>query len=321
MKNIHKLKKSIDDFFFNIDLNPQFIVFFRISVGLLVGLHFLSMWPDFQRLYGKYGIVPWDLQGFFIGDGILTLPKIINFFEGYGIEEPVTLLGFKTLYLLLALFVAVGFLTRPSAILLLVMQVSFIKGAWLYTYGVDVFTSMSLFYVIIFPSGRHNSVDKFLFKRKPGETLMPFRRMFQLHVSIAYFFSGFAKSLGNNWWNGEAIWKATHMPYTTNNDFSFNSMWFANHSGLVVIMGWSIIIIEMLYPVFVWIPKIRKLWLSLTIMMHLGIALVLGLYFFSAIMIIWNLTAFYFYAPVEIRSQEKIETEKEPIPVPEVGMI
>jgi hypothetical protein len=49
-------------------------------------------------------------------------------------------------------------------------------------------------------------------------------------------------------------------------------------------------------------PKTRKLWLSLTICMHLGIAIILNLYFFSTLMIIWNLANFYFEEDPELKT-------------------
>lgn len=58
----------------------------------------------------------------------------------------------------------------------------------------------------------------------------------------------------------------------------------------------------MLYPLFIWMPKTRKLWLSLTICMHLGIAIILNLYFFSTLMIIWNLANFYFEEDPELKT-------------------
>ena len=100
--------------------------------------------------------------------------------------------------------------------------------------------------------------------------------------------------MGFNWWNGESIWKAINLPFA-NNDFNFNFSVLAHHPILLIIIGWTTILIEMLYPIFIWIPKTRKTWLYLTISMHLGIALILNLYIFSAMMIIWNLTNFYNY--------------------------
>src|SRR5690625_4169770 len=42
------------------------------------------------------------------------------------------------------------------------------------------------------------------------------------------------------------------------------------------------------------LTKNLNIWLLLTILMHFGILFILNLYFFSIIMIIWNITAFYF---------------------------
>src|SRR5699024_1197535 len=112
-------------------------------------------------------------------------------------------------------------------------------------------------------------------------------------LSIAYFSSGLLKILGFNWRNGEAIWKTVNLPYS-NLDFHFDFSFLGQHPLLCVIIGWIIILTELCYPLFIWYSKTRKLWLYLTISMHIGIILVLNLYFFSTIMIIWNLTAFYF---------------------------
>jgi hypothetical protein len=117
--------------------------------------------------------------------------------------------------------------------------------------------------------------------------------MFQLHISIGYLFSGFDKILGFNWHNGESIWKAINLPYA-NRDFVFDFTFLAEHSWILVGIGWITITIELLYPVFIWWNRSRKLWLFFTIGMHVGIALTLNLYYFSAIMIIWNLTNFYY---------------------------
>lgn len=117
--------------------------------------------------------------------------------------------------------------------------------------------------------------------------------MFQLHLTLVYFFSGFDKVLGFNWRNGESIWKAINLP-SANQDFNFDFSFLTEYPILLVAIGWLTIVVEMFYPVFIWISKFREFWLFLTISMHLGIALVLNLYFFSTLMIIWNITNFYF---------------------------
>jgi len=287
-----KIIKKINIFFFQDSNDYTWISFFRISIGLLVLLHFISILPDFDSLYTNNGILPSDILDTFIPNYIITLPKIISYFSNFGIYEVNTILFFKIAYIVCPIFLITGFIPRVSALLLLLLQISLVKGSSFYAYGVDYFTSMSLFYLILIPSHYEYSVYSFLKRKINVSNITSFRRLFQIHLSIAYLFSGFDKIIGFNWWNGESIWKAINLPFA-NQDFNFDFSFLGHHPFILVILGWGTIAIEMLYPIFIWLPKTRKLWLYLTISMHLGIALILNLYIFSAIMIIWNLTNFY----------------------------
>jgi hypothetical protein len=294
MKTINIIYNKIESFFYTSSKNTAFLPFFRIAVGSLILLHFTAILSDFELLFSNSSIVPQDIMTAFHPDWLITFPKIVNACNSIGIHETTTLFATKLTFITLSVFIILGFFSRLSAFLLLFLQISLLKGSSFFIYGVDFFTSISLFYLILFPSDSIFSIRNLIFKRtiiKPNYT--PIKRLFQIHISIAYFFSGLDKILGFNWWNGESIWKAIHLPYA-NRDFNFDFAWMLDYSFILIIVGWSTIIIEMFYPLFIWIPKTRKLWISLTISMHIGIALVLNLYFFSAIMIIWNLTNFYF---------------------------
>ncbi|MGH2666805.1 hypothetical protein [Flavobacterium sp.] len=303
MRKVTVLYTKIENFFFENKGNMEFLGFFRISIGVMVLLHFLSIISDFDNFFSSQSIVPQDIMAVFHPSWLLTFSKITSFFESVGVAEIAVIFMTKTLFITLCCTIIIGFYSRISAFLLLILQVALLKGSSFFIYGVDFFTSMSLFYLILLPSDAHFSVLRFLFKTKVREVnFMPVKRMFQIHISMAYFFSGFDKLLGYNWRNGESIWKAINLPYA-NRDFNFDFSWMADYSSVLIFIGWSTIVIEMLYPIFVWIPKTQKTWMVLTISMHLGIALVLNLYYFSAIMIIWNLTNFYFEkesAPVKL---------------------
>lgn len=302
---MNSLVSKLFIFFYDGKGNHQWITFFRISIGVLILLHFLAVLPDFGLLFSANGIIPSDILGVFVPNYIITLPEITSFFQSYGIPEDSILLIFKCLYIIFSLFLIFGFSPRMSAFILLFMQIALVKGFSFYAYGVDFFTSMSLFYLILIPSDYQYSVRTFFNKKIGKINITPYWRLLQFHLSIAYFFSGLGKILGFNWRNGESIWKAINLPYA-NMDFNFDFSFLIQFPVLLVIIGWSTIIIELCYPLFIWWGKTRKLWLFLTISMHIGIALVLNLYFFSALMIIWNLTAFYFL-PVK---KEKSITEK-----------
>lgn len=272
------LSSKIQKFFFQELQNQSWAIFFRQSIGILLILHIISIFPDFNNLYSTTGFVPSDIMDVFVPNYLLTLPKIIIYLKSFGIQEYQTLAGFKILYIILGGLLVAGIRTRVVAFILLIMQIALVKGSGFYAYGIDFFMSMSLFYLVLIPT---NNKEK-----------TPYRRLFQVHLSVLYFLSGLGKVTGFNWWNGESIWKAIHLPIA-NQDFQFNFSFLGNNPTLLIIIGWATIVIEMAYPIFIWIKKTRNTWLFLTISMHLGIAVFLNLYFFSAMMIIWNLTNFY----------------------------
>ena len=214
---MEKLKLRLEVFFFE-NINSFFwISFFRISIGIFVLLHFISIFPDFNALYSTAGIIANDIIDVFIPSFLITLPKIIIAFESIGINENTTIVSFQLLYALASLFLILGVWPQISAFFLLILQIALSKSNIYYAYGVDFFVSMSLFYLILIPSNFEYS-----FKKITTLNITPFKRLFQIHISIAYFFSGFDKILGYNWWNGESIWKAINLPFATNNfDFSF----------------------------------------------------------------------------------------------------
>lgn len=266
---------------------------FRISFGIFILLHFISILPDFTALFSTQGVIPSDILDVYVPNFVITLPKIINYFSDYGISEATVLLLFKIIYILLCVFVIVGFYPRTVVFVLLFFQISLVKGSTFYAYGVDYFTSMSLFYLLLIPSHYKLSVHVFFNNQINRINITPYRRLFQLHLTLVYFFSGFDKVLGFNWRNGESIWKAINLP-SANQDFNFDFSFLTDYPIILVTLGWLTIIIEMFYPVFIWMSISRQFWLFLIILMHLGIALVLNLYFFSTLMIIWNITNFYF---------------------------
>lgn len=289
---MNKVKTHLVDFIFKTSHNQQWIIFFRIAIGILALFHFIAILPDFMLLFSTNGIIPSDIMGVFVSDNVITLPKIIAFFQDFNIKESIVLRVFKILYISLSIFMIFGFVPRISALLLLILQISLLKGAPFYSYGVDFFMSMSLFYLILIPSDFAFSLKNHFCKRIGKINITSYLRLMQLHLSIAYFFSGLIKVLGFNWRNGEAIWKAINLPFA-NLDFQFDFTLISEYPILFIIIGWATITIELCYPLFIWWNKTRKSWLSLTISMHIGIALVLNLYFFSSIMIIWNLALFY----------------------------
>lgn len=275
-------KLKLKGYFFN----PSFIVFFRVSIGLLVLVHFLSYWSDFDLLYGKKSIIPIELNKAYEEVNFISTTQIIDFLELF-FNYTQSILVIKATYIIFCLFIILGFKSRIFAILLLLLQISIIKSSILFCYGADYFESISLFYILLFPS----NIKDISSSQISGKDFTIYKRILQYHLSIAYFFSGLDKIMGFNWWNGEAIWKAVNLPNFTNYVELKN---ITDNPYLYIFLGWFTIIVELFYPIFINLNKTRKTWLFLTIGMHIGIIILFNLYFFATIMIIWNLTSYYF---------------------------
>lgn len=152
MKNPTTFYAKIEDFFFRKNTNAEFLSFFRIAVGLMILLQFYATIDDFERLFSSSSIIPQDIMNVFTPDWLITFPKIVNFFQSFGISENTTILITKTSFTALCLFITFGFYSRLSSFLLLLLQIALLKGSSFFSYGADFFTSMSLFYLILFPS-------------------------------------------------------------------------------------------------------------------------------------------------------------------------
>lgn len=290
----HTLEKinNIHFLFFDGKLRKEAIIFFRVGVGLFLLLHFLSVQKDFNVLYGENSLIPSDIQSVYIKN-VFLFNRIIEKINIITNNTENSLLIFKISYITCCITIVFGFFSRIFALILLFLQVGLIKSSYYFAYGADYFSSMSLLYIILFPSDKYFSLRNLFWNYKSNQSDSPFLKLLKIHLNIIYLVSGIEKISGYNWRNGESIWKSIHLP-NFSNDFGINVNHFGNFPIVFVAIGWGTIIIELLYPVFININKTKKIWLVATISLHISIAAFLNLYFFSTLMVIWNITAYYF---------------------------
>jgi len=58
------------------------------------------------------------------------------------------------------------------------------------------------------------------------------------------------------------------------------------------VLGISICLLEVSYPIFIWSKRTRWIWLGCILAMHAAIGLTMGLYLFALVMMVMNLAAF-----------------------------
>lgn len=280
--------------FFN-EYKPEdklFFAFFRISMGLFFLVHFVSTLTDFNLLFTDQGLIPLEVVGFLGSEKMPSFFFVIKLLGTMNISESAVIMGYIVIYILTCVSLTVGFMSRLSAGVILILHLLIFQSSSTFMYGIDFFKTIAMFYCFLFPLGSFYSLDSKIFKYNDINPT-PFRNLLRIHMCIVYFTSGLDKAFGINWWNGESIWKALHLPgfqsYILDNS-SYDI--FVSFPVIPIFIGISTIIIELFYPYFMWKKSTRKVFIWMVVALHTGIIIAMNLYFFGALMILLNLSAF-----------------------------
>jgi hypothetical protein len=275
--------------FFETPVNTRQLAYFRIALGAFCILKILILFPALNDYYGQYGIIQWAISKAAIGPYLPHLGDLSNFLiESFSISATTAFYTIFISYIFCLLSLTFGFLTRIMAIICWLFHLAWMNTGGAFVYGVDVFTQISLFYLLFMPSGKYLSLDILLKISKPQKTSLAggmTKRVFQLQMCIMYFSSGVEKVSSVQWRSGEAIWRAVMMPSFK----QFDLTWLSNYTFIPFTLGWLTVLIEISYCVLVWIPKFRVLAIFSVIMLHISIGLFMGMWFFSVVMILISL--------------------------------
>jgi hypothetical protein len=180
-----------------------------------------------------------------------------------------------------------------------------------------MFAQIALFYCLWMPIGNVMSVDNMMKggMEIPSSFARLSLRVLQIHLCVVYFTSGMDKAEGIQWWNGEAIWRSLMRPDLAQYDMT----WLASVPWLAMLICWATLVVELGYAVFVWPRRTRTLWALATIGLHVGIAVMMGLWSFSAVMIVLTGSAFLISAEPgtrrRFRQTSNARREHRPMPI------
>lgn len=273
----------------------QWLSFLRVGLGAQVILYSLSLWNDWIYLLAPTGrgLISRNLAESVLGVESVVIPRISWLVAGgqhLGLENDAVLWVVWGLLLLGGVLLSVGLCSRLAAFGTWFLHLCAVKSGDLLVYGVDNFITIGLFYLMLSPLPDRASLDwKIRKPRAQNEELLGiFRRLLQLHLSLAYFFAGLSKCLGRGWWDGSNIWRALIRPPFDVLSPELLVKW----KDFFPALGIAVWIIELGYPFFIWSKRTRLVWLISVLLMHIGIGLFMGMYLFASIMIVLNLAAF-----------------------------
>lgn len=266
-----------------------------MGLSLEVLLFAISSRRDWLALYsiGRKSLVGRDLAEAVLAADSPLIPRVGWLVQAgglIGLSEPTLLLCAWVALVGAAAFLFLGLSCRTAAIATWFLHLCAVKSGIFFTYGVDNFTSIGLFYLMLAPLPDRFSLDHRL-RHRPGKDPRLhgfFRRVLQLHLCLIYFFGGLTKCVGWGWWNGTSLWRAlTRPPFDA---LSPDTLFAGRH--FLPLLGMSVCLIETAYPLFISWKRTRLLWLFVVCTMHAMIGLTMRLHSFALIMIILNLAAF-----------------------------
>lgn len=282
----------------------RWLVILRLGLGVQVVLYALSLCRDWNYLLAGtgHGLISRDLAEKLLSLESPLVPRfgwLVALGNYVGLTEETVLQAAWVGLLTAGCGLIAGLFCRSSAILAWFLHLCAAKSGGLVSYGADNFMTIGLFYLMLSPLPDRFSLDR-QWRRQDrqaqqsrnsqdrSELLGFWRRVLQVHLCLIYFFGGLSKALGSGWWNGANLWLALTRPPFDLIPAEAVIRW----KYLLPVAGIAVVILEMGYPLFIWYRGTRSVWLIGIMAMHAAIGLAMGMYLFSLVMIVLNLSAF-----------------------------
>jgi len=228
----------------------------------------------------------------------------------YHIEDPKWIWIIHSSILVVMLLFTLGLWTRITSVLTWIGSLMYIHRLMQpgMLFGMDTMTNLGLFYLMIAPCGAALSLDRWLQlrreRRRLGAKYVPqppqpmvsatfATRLLQINFCIIYFAAGTSKLMGTSWWNATApsgfLLNYSFAPFDVPQYVEF-LQWLVKHRWLWELNGSFIVVytlaLELGFPFLVWNRYTRWVMVCGAILLHTGIALLMGLVTFSVMMII-----------------------------------
>jgi len=217
--------------FVSVPASARPLAFFRI--GLAAVLLFQAYWlaANLFELYGKNGIIQWEVTDQKTTPGIPHLKWAANYLEELYVngdkndkanaaaaDDDAVRIVFLVYAVSLACLL-LGWRTRLVGFIAWLTHLAMNSSANSTIYGVDQFANIGLFYSIWMPFGDYLSLDRLAGRTsgKPTPAARLSLRVLQLHLCIVYFDAGFEKAFTKyfrdglkygdivyaEWWDGK----------------------------------------------------------------------------------------------------------------------
>lgn len=265
----------------------------RIGIGAALLINYGAASSYLFDFWGEDGFVPRELV---LADRTDEWVQSVFFY----FSAPWQWIAFHALFLLCCAAFMLGWRTSWVKWIVLVGHVSYAYRAPAIAYGVDKILACLLLILCVGPSGRAMSLDRVRAVRAAKlkdlqAALPPYAgawanaciRLMQIQMAVLFFYSGIGKLRGDDWWNGDAIW----VVFTTGDHYNPHVLdLLASHYWLVNVGTYGTILIEIAFPFLIWQRRTRPYLLAAAIALHLQFAVLMGLFYFSFVMVMGHMS-------------------------------
>jgi predicted DCC family thiol-disulfide oxidoreductase YuxK len=265
----------------------------RMGIGAAMLLHFGLASPHLFTFWGDNGWVSGSLLQQQLHD-----PWVQSVF--FYFTAPWQWIAFHALFLFCCAALMVGWRTSWVKWLVLIGHISYENRNPSMNYGVHAILACLLVILCFAPVGRAMCLDRVreVWKAKRNNLAadppiftsswaFACTRLMQIQVALLFLFSGIHKIRGDDWWNGDAVWKVfVYDEYY--NSFILDVL--ASQYWIVNVATYGTVLIEIAYPFLIWHRHSRPYMLAAAIFLHLQFAFLMHLYFFSFVMIMGHMS-------------------------------
>ena len=278
--------------FFFAPQSPAPIALYRILYGLLIVADLLLVRGDWLTWYGTRAFMGMDTMRKLAPGPRLNIFLLLPQDDGW-------IQAFFWAFLLFAVFLTAGFMSRLSSVVVFVFLFSIHQRNPYILHSGDTLLRAAGFFLMFAPTGAAISIDRLLrvWRGKEGVEPSPVspwaQRLIQIQTALVYFATFYAKMLGTEWIKGTALYYTMRLV-----EFQRFPTPVLENGVLLRLATWSALTIEFALGVLVWFRKLRYWVLFSGVCLHLSIEYSMNIPLFQ-----WIIMASYvtFIDPADLR--------------------
>jgi hypothetical protein len=278
--------------FFFAPQSPLPVALFRILYGLCALGTVVLLHGDWLQWFGVHSWVSLQTMQTVEPGVRLNLFPLLPQNDGW-------IAAFFWVCVIFAVLLIAGLWTRLSSIVVFLCLCSIDQRNLFTNHSGDTFLRVCGFFLIFAPAGAALSLDRWLRVRKGREVEVPpsapwAQRLMQFELMLLYLASFCWKMKGAAWRQGTALYYVLHLEAVRR----FPLPGFAVHSGVLTVLTWCVMALELCLGTVLWWRRVRYPLLLLGLLLHLGIEYAINIPMFQ-----WDVLAAYvlFLDPADIQ--------------------